>query len=326
MVNTVKIAGAAIVAVVIAQLLGLEFAVSAGIVAILTIQPTKKETIKTAASRLYAFVAALVISYACFACIGFRTEAFFVYLILFIFLCQRFGWYSAMAMDSVLISHFLSLSNMEIEAVVNEAGIFIIGVGIGILFNLHLRKNVSYMERLKEETDEQIKRALHRMAERILDKDLSDYDGSCFQEMGNSIMEAKKLARANYLNQFDSKDTMDMEYIAMREKQIHVLYEMYKEVSNIHTKPVTAQIISDFLENMSVVYHRGNSGEELLKEFYQMNESMKAAPLPVAREEFEDRAKLYILLRNIEEFLLLKKEFADKYLRKNNTHSDKDSL
>ena len=112
MVNTVKIAGAAIVAVVIAQLLGLEFAVSAGIVAILTIQPTKKETIKTAASRLYAFVAALGISYACFTCIGFRTEAFFVYLILFIFLCQRFGWYSAMAMDSVLISHFLSLSNM----------------------------------------------------------------------------------------------------------------------------------------------------------------------------------------------------------------------
>lgn len=316
LVNTVKIAGAAIISVMIAQLLGLDFAVSAGIVAILTIQPTKKETIETAAGRLYAFVAALGIAYICFNCIGFRTEAFYVYLFFFIFLCRRFGWYSAMAMDSVLISHFLSLSDMGMKSVINEAGIFVIGVGTGILFNLHLRKNVPYMEKLKSETDEQIKRALHRMAERILNKDLLDYDGNCFQKMGNSVEEAKNFARANYLNQFGSKDTWDMDYIAMREKQIHVLYEMYKEVSNIHTKPVTAQMISDFLEKMAVVFHRDNTAEELLKEFYQLNDQMKSAPLPVEREEFEDRAKLFMLLSHIEEFLMLKKEFADQYDRK----------
>ena len=154
------------------------------------------------------------------------------------------------------------------------------------------------------------------MAERILNKDLLDYDGNCFQKMGNSVEEAKNFARANYLNQFGSKDTWDMDYIAMREKQIHVLYEMYKEVSNIHTKPVTAQMISDFLEKMAVVFHRDNTAEELLKEFYQLNDQMKSAPLPVEREEFEDRAKLFMLLSHIEEFLMLKKEFADQYDRK----------
>ena len=36
---------------------------------------------------------------------------------------------------------------------------------------------------------------------------------------------------------------------------------------------------------------------------------MKSTPLPVERNEFEDRARLFMLLRRIEEFLMIKKEF-----------------
>lgn len=312
-VNTGKIAGAAIVAIVIAGMLGLKFAVSAGIVAILSIQPTKKETLKTAASRLYAFAAALLIAYVCFTMLGFRIEAFYLYLIAFIFLCKCFGWNSAMAMDSVLISHFLTLSDMGLASVMNETGIFLVGVGTGILFNLHLHKNVPYMEKLKSETDFQIKTALYRMSERILNEKLPDYDGSCFVKMKESIAEAKELARTNYMNQFQKADTWDMDYIAMREKQIHVLYEMYCEVSSMRTKPVTAKQISDFLSHIADVFHQDNSANELLEEFEKINQNMKSTPLPVKREEFEDRARLFMLLRHLEEFLLLKKEFAKQY-------------
>lgn len=308
-INTLKTAAAAILAILIAERLGLAFAVSAGIVAILTIQPTKKETLRTAAGRLYAFLAALLIAYVCFQLLGVTNEGFFLYLVIFILCCQYFGWYSAMAMDSVLISHFLTVSNMGREAVLNELAIFAIGVGIGILVNLHLRKNTDYMERLKRRTDEQIRLALSRMSERILDKDLTDYNGSCFQRIDASVREAKDMAQTNYLNQFGKKDTGDMEYLAMRERQIHVLYEMYKRVRRLRTTPVTAEAISDFLKKMSQEYHSENSAEELLEEFYRIDGMMKAAPLPTERAEFEDRAQLYALLRDMEEFLLIKKEF-----------------
>lgn len=308
--NTGKVAGASMLAILIAQSLHLDFAVSAGIIAILTIQPTKKETIRTAAGRLLAFIGALVIAYLCFRVFGFRLAGFFCYLVFFILFCQCFRWYHAIAMDSVLISHFLTFSNMGWGAVANEAGIFFIGTVMGILVNLHLHKNTGYMEQLKTETDEQIKRALHRMSERILDKNLSGYDGKCFQELDRSIRKAKNIAETNFLNQFGNKDTKDMEYISMREQQIHVLYEMYKRVRNIRTKPLTARTISQFLEKMSAVYHRENSGQELLKDFYRMDESMKSLPLPVERAEFEDRAELYTLLRYMEEFILIKKDFC----------------
>ena len=38
---------------------------------------------------------------------------------------------------------------------------------------------------------------------------------------------------------------------------------------------------------------------------------MKDSPLPVTREEFEDRALLYSVLMDLEYFLQLKKDFAD---------------
>ena len=106
--NTVKITVAAVLAILCAQALKLDFAVSAGIVAILSVQPTKKETLRTALARLLAFAVALVISITLFNLLGFTLPVFFLYLLIFILVCQWRKWISAMAMDSVLISHFLS--------------------------------------------------------------------------------------------------------------------------------------------------------------------------------------------------------------------------
>lgn len=309
--NSIKIVLAAIVAILIAQALKLEFAVSAGIVAILTIQPTKRETISTALGRLCAFVAAMVIAFVSFQVFGFTVPAFFVYLAVFILLCQIFKWYSAMAMNSVLISHFITLGAMNMGTIANEVLIFVIGVGMGILANLHLRKRTADMERLTKETDEQIVKILSRMSQRILDKDISDYNGDCFRVLEQRIDEAKRVARENFNNQLDDRDTFDMEYIAMRERQCMVLYEMYKSVRELHTSPITAGKISAFLKNVSEVFEKGNDCRALLEQFSQMDLYMDSQPLPVNREEFEDRARLFGLMRSIEEFLRIKIEFVD---------------
>ena len=152
-IQSLKIVLAAMVAIVVAQLLHLEFAISAGIVAILTIQPTKRETINTALGRLYAFVAAVVVAFLSFQILGVTLSAFFVYLAVFIFLCQIFKWHSAMAMNSVLISHFITFGAMNPETVANEFMIFVIGVSAGILANMHLRKRADYAEQLMQEMD-----------------------------------------------------------------------------------------------------------------------------------------------------------------------------
>ena len=75
--NTVKITVAAVLAILCAQALKLDFAVYAGIVAILSVQPTKKETLCTALARLLAFAVVLLISITFFNLLGFTVLVFF---------------------------------------------------------------------------------------------------------------------------------------------------------------------------------------------------------------------------------------------------------
>ena len=307
--NTIKISVAAILAILCAQALKLDFAVSAGIVAILSVQPTKKETLRTAIARLLAFAVALVISIALFNLLGFTTPVFFLYLVIFILVCQWRKWISAMAMDSVLISHFLSFGTTGLAEIKNEVLLFILGVGFGILVNLILHKKTDYIEELKNQTDGQIKQTLHRMALRIQNPALENYDGSCFDSLNQSLFTAKKQAEENFNNQFGSRDTFDTRYLLMREHQAKVLYEMFKCVRQIQTVPATAPLVAAFLEKVSVEYHKDNDVQALLAELLELRDKMKTVPLPQGRSEFEDRAHLFILLERMQEFLEIKRDF-----------------
>ena len=137
--NTVKITVAAVLAILCAQAIKLDFAVSAGIVAILSVQPTKKETLRTVLARLLAFSVALVISITLFNLMGFTVPVFFLYLLIFILVCQWRKWISAMAMDSVLISHFLSFGKTGPAEIKNEVLLVDLGVAFGIFVNLLLQ-------------------------------------------------------------------------------------------------------------------------------------------------------------------------------------------
>ncbi|MBP5198392.1 MAG: hypothetical protein J6033_04995 [Lachnospiraceae bacterium] len=313
MIFAAKVSVAAVVAIAIAKVLNLDFAISAGIVAILSVAFTKKETIKTGMNRLIAFIVALFVAFLCFYTIGFDTVGFCIYMVIFIFLCKVFDWHSAMAMDSVLISHFLTFENMGFEALKNEILLFVIGVGMGVIVNLTLHKNAGYMDRLKAETDEKIKYALHRMSLRIMDVDLPDYDGSCFEKMDESIREAADIARENYMNQFSKGDVEDMEYIAMRRRQRYILFEMYKNLKEIMSVPSTAKSLSKYFEKVSEEYSRENTVKDLLEEYENLYSEMKKAPLPTDRTEFENRARLFVIMEKMREFLYIKKDYVESH-------------
>ena len=89
-------------------------------------------------------------------------------------------WSSAIAMDSVLITHFLAEKTMNIPMIANEISLFLIGAGIGVLLNLSLRPKENALKDKMAEADESIRAIIQRMAERIRTLDRTNYDGSCF--------------------------------------------------------------------------------------------------------------------------------------------------
>ena len=310
LLKSLKIAVAALISIAIAGELGLKYSASAGIITVLSIQNTKRETLKTARNRALAFAAALVIAAVCFGVLDFTLWAFALYLLFFALLCITMGWMEALAMDSVLITHFLSEGNMGLELCINEVLLFVIGTGMGILINLHLRKQENEFDRLAAQVDEQIKGILHRMSLWLPEQDKSEYGSDCFIALQKALDEAKQCAAANYNNVLIKEDMRELNYIRMREQQSVILQEIYKNIKAIAYLPKQAAQVAELLDRIEQEYHRDNTVEGLLKDLEELLADMKTQSLPENREEFEARAILFYILMQLKNLLELKREFV----------------
>lgn len=307
--KSLKIAVAALAAIAVAGEIGLSYSATAGIITILSIQNTKRETIKTARSRILAFLCALGISFFCFLAGGFTLLSFSVYLLLFAMLCLMAGWPEAIAMDAVLITHFLTEGSMELSLIINESLLLIIGTGFGILVNLHLHQQQEEYLRLATEADNQIKGILHRMAYWLRQEDRTAYQDDCFTRLEQSLKEAKLCAAANYGNTIQHSSTEELDYIRMREQQSVVLKGIYCNIKEIRILPQQAEQIALLLEQIEKDYHRENTVVGLLEKLEMLQQRMKEQELPKCREEFEARAILFYIIMQLNTLLQLKRKY-----------------
>lgn len=312
-IRSLKIATACILSIITANFFHLQYSVTAGIITILSIGGTKKETLKTAGKRSIAFLCALVIAAICFYLCGFNTFGFSIYIFVFVLICLKFHLKEAIAMDSVLITHFLTNGNMSVPLISNEIFLFIIGTGYGIIINLMLRKNSSEFIRLADEVDNEVKNILEHMSARILTKDKSNYDGKCFENLDEKLSVAKLCALNNYGNVLFHNSSYEIAYVEMRQKQRMVLENIYKSIIMITFLPEQANMVSNFINKVSLEYHRHNNVENLLMELDNLLLTLKNEEMPQSREEFEARAILFYMLKQMQELLNLKHEFVLKY-------------
>lgn len=321
-----KLSVACILSILLAYELGLKYCATAGVITILSIQGTKVDTIQTAFRRLIAFFASLLIAAVSFAILGYTLRGFGCYLFFFVFVCMALRWEIVMSVNVVLVSHILDEGVMTVPVVCNEATIFLIGIGMGILVNLHLRKDMKMLKTQFGIMDEEMRRILRSMADRMLTKESSLNGTEEFQRLEMQMQKAEEIAWNNHHNtvrerllavftgywgkQAHPGEThWDVEYVKMRKKQCEILYEMHKKITQLRITPVQAEHIAAFLEKMSEEYHEENDVKSLLKALEELRAEMKATPLPVTREEFESRAILFVFLLDINEFLSLKNAF-----------------
>lgn len=309
LLKALKIATAAVLAILTANMFHLKYTVTAGIITVLSIQNTKRETFRTARNRGMAFICALFLAALCYNLQGFTIVAFAVYLFLFSLICLCAGWQEAIAMDSVLISHFLAEESFATNLILNEILLFMIGTGYGILINLHLRKSGEEFLCLSEQVDDEIRGILQRMSENLCKKDKQDYKSDCFQRLEDSIAVTKNCALRNWNNTLWNHSQEELNYIKMRENQSRVLKNIYHSIVMITSLPSQTHMIAQFLDKVESDYRRENDCADLIAQLGTIYDNMKEEPLPATREEFEARAVLFYMLKQLEEFLLLKYQF-----------------
>lgn len=101
----VKIAGGCFLAMTIAEGLGLRYGASAGVIALLSIHDTKRETIRAMAKRLGAFGIALALAPVCFGLAGYTPLAIGLFLLLFAPVCALLQIQEGLSVSTVLMTH-----------------------------------------------------------------------------------------------------------------------------------------------------------------------------------------------------------------------------
>ena len=330
----IKVGIGSALAILVAESLGLMYSPSAGIITLLTVQNTRKETLLIASKRIISFLMAVIISYIMFGSLGYNPLVFGGFVLVFVALSYLFNLKDGISMNAVLMTHFLIEKKVDWPMFLNEAMILGIGMGIGIVINLimpNYKKKILFKQHILEE---EMKKILTTMARSLKDKKAcliqeGPYDklfykdeqekdaividfrsadtmideliGKAYEDAGNTL-----LSNTRYL----------ISYLEMRKHQIEVLKVISRNIINIPVLLKQSIPLANFLERTSDSFHEMNNVKGLLENLNELSLGYKQDKLPVSRDEFEYRAVLFQILNELEYFLMIKRNFVLELERK----------
>ncbi len=310
-IKVIKIAVGSTVAILLAYALGLSYALAAGIITLLTIQDTKKETVVVLLKRAGAFVFMVILVMFIFRIFSYTPVSYGIFLLFFVGSCYFLKMSDAIPMNAVLATHFFLEKNTEFVLLQNEVLLFVIGTGIGTLMNLYIPSNVAKIRKEQTVIEEDIRLLLSRMSEKLLVEDKTDYTDQCFVSLENHIAMGIGHAYTNMNNSLFQESRYYIEYMEMRKQQCRILREMYEKIVTLHSVPAQAGIVSVFLKEISESLSESQNAKDLLAREEGLLLQLKESSLPESRNEFEERAVLYMVLKDICVFLKMKEGFAE---------------
>lgn len=228
-IKLIKYVTGSVAAVLLAAALQLQFAYAAGIITLLTIQDTKKETVRVTAKRLVIFIIMTILSALIFPLAGYHVWAFGIVLIPYLLCCMALDMREAIVPIAVLCTHYISAQSCSPTMIMNEFLILIIGAGIGTLWNLFMPDGRRQLLNYQKVVDDKMVYILRGMALYIELEDKSDYTGSCFDDLDAMLADLKKRALRYMNNHLITEDDYYYEYMLMRARQCNILKRIYAE-------------------------------------------------------------------------------------------------
>ena len=285
----VKMTVGSIVSILISLYFGLSYAITAGVVSILSLEQTKKKSFEVAYKRLIISFFGLLVSSLLYSICSFGWISLFLSISLIVIFGLLFSLKEGIVVSVVLISH--SFVDKDLSYQTNALFILLVGVLVALVLNLFMPSNEKEIQ--KEIND------IDGMVRTILD-DLINYRPLDFSEIENRIKIALSELRTEQDNSIFSKWDYRTSYIQMRLSQVEHLKSIEKLRLGASRRE---EPIDDFLIRVKNNIGLENKATSLLEELHQLELFYKKTDLPKTREEFEQRAYLYLVLIELKSFL-----------------------
>lgn len=297
----------------IAEFFKLEFASSAGIIALLTLQTTKWDTIRLSFRRLISFFMTFGLCIALFYIVKTSWLDYGLYLIIFSLVCDILGWRSVVSVNAVIGAHLLSTKNFSFDFMLNELYLVLIGITIAIVLNLFHINSAYESDIIKNmrHVEHEMKKILTELADYLRHQEMGEHVWDDTVKLEGELSNYLEIAHEYHGNTFGSHPEYYVNYFRMREQQCGALLNLHKEMQKISNLPQQAKIVSAYILDMCEHVTEMNNPQTQIEQLEAVVADMKNHELPKTRDEFESRALLYHVLAELEDFLLYKKRFVE---------------
>ncbi|UCZ54633.1 aromatic acid exporter family protein [Bacillus shivajii] len=306
--RTVKTALGASLAIMIAQLLELEFFSSAGIITILCIQQTRRKSLQMSWARFVACIIGIVYAALVFELIGYHPLAMGILLLLFIPTTVLFKVQAGIVTSAVVILHLYSYGMVNTSIVINEIALIVIGIGCALLMNTYMPSVESGLDAMRHNLEAHFSKIFYEFSVYVRNGD-SNWGGSEITKAAELLNTAKNKALHNLENHILRYEDQYYHYFKMREKQLDIIERMMPLLVSVDVKLKQGEMIADFLEELSAGVHSENTAYVYIEKLESLRMCFKGMDLPKTREEFEARSAYVQLLNEMEQYLILKSRF-----------------
>jgi len=293
-----------VLGVLIADLFHLNYIYTAGVITVLSLEPTRKKSIRVAIMRLLDSVLALGLASLLFVLLGYNFWVLIIFIVVLATLSFLLKIESGLAVALVLVSQIYI--EQDYRFALNASYILLIGIAVAFLLNLYMPKHDRLINQSIAAIDKEISDLIQSM---------SANDKVDFSHVKSLLVAARGSLFHDLENHYFFQTDQRAAYLEMRNGQTAILERVQSILLQVADIP-EKRTIQAYLKSFKGKIGTANYAVEMKASLDQLFADFKVSPLPTDRTAFEHRAELYHVLLEIDEFLKLKIKYHAQYQSK----------
>ncbi|MEG0300432.1 FUSC family protein [Cetobacterium sp.] len=292
-------------AVLIAQYFSLGYQYSAATICILSLESTRKASLRSSFERVLAASFGLILSATTIKIFQFNPISLVVFTAIFMPLCIRFNLMQGFFTNIVLATHFLLNKDVSVMFVFDQYLLLLVGVICAIIFNLYMPSQNNEIISQLENIDSIMKDIIFDFAKALKYKAISLKQDELFEELKVNLDECKELVEMEKDNSLFFKKVDISKNYSLKFSEYLILLKIRECFNKISTDISITLELAGILKDLATLTSNNYTYNILLKRITRSEEKFKSE-IDKKNLNIENKATYFLLMEYIKELIKLR--------------------
>ncbi|MGL5643985.1 MAG: aromatic acid exporter family protein [Cetobacterium sp.] len=290
------------VAVLIAQYFSLEYKYSAATICILSLESTRKASLRSSFERVLAASFGLILSATIIKIFKFNPISLVIFTAIFMPLCIRFNLMQGFFTNIVLATHFLLDENVSLIFVLDQYILLLVGVLCAIVSNLYMPSQNNEIISQLEKIDSIMKDIIFDFAKALKYRAVSLKQDELFEELKINLDDCKQLVEMEKDNKLFFKKVDISKNYSLKFSEYLTLLKIRECFNKISTNISITSELAIILKDLATLSSNNYTYNILLNKIKRSEDKFKKE-IDENNLNIENKATYFLLIENIKELI-----------------------